>query len=107
MVFGRYLDLLAWNQLATAVFKDFDTIPRHERNFLRMLFLDADVRGRFVDWNPSHERPSPSSAPPPRPNCASRTWSASSPWRTPTFAPGGQNATSTTRRSAQGPTPIL
>jgi transcriptional regulator with XRE-family HTH domain len=52
MVFGRYLDLLAWNQLATAVFKDFDTIPRHERNFLRMLFLDTDVRGRFVDWEP-------------------------------------------------------
>jgi transcriptional regulator with XRE-family HTH domain len=52
MVFGRYLDLLAWNQLATAVFKDFDTIPRRERNFLRMLFLDADVRGRFVDWAP-------------------------------------------------------
>ena len=50
LVFGRYLDLLAWNQLATAVFKDFAAIPRQERNFLRMLFLDADVRGRFVDW---------------------------------------------------------
>ena len=50
MVFGRYLDLLAWNHLATAVFKDFATVPRRERNFLRMLFLDADVRSRFVDW---------------------------------------------------------
>jgi hypothetical protein len=50
MVFGRYLDVLAWNHLATAVFKDFATIPRQERNFLRMLFLDVDVRSRFVDW---------------------------------------------------------
>lgn len=50
LVFGRYLDVLAWNHLATAVFKDFATIPRQERNFLRMLFLDADVRSRFVDW---------------------------------------------------------
>ena len=50
LVFSRYLDVLAWNHLATAVFKDFATIPRQERNFLRMLFLDADVRSRFVDW---------------------------------------------------------
>jgi transcriptional regulator with XRE-family HTH domain len=50
LVFGRYLDVLAWNHLAAAVFKHFATIPRQERNFLRMLFLDADVRSRFVDW---------------------------------------------------------
>ena len=50
LVFGRYLDVLAWNHLATAVFKDFAAIPRQERNFLRMLFLDAEVRSRFVDW---------------------------------------------------------
>jgi transcriptional regulator with XRE-family HTH domain len=52
LVFGRYLDVLAWNRLATAVFKDFATIPRQERNFLRMLFLDEDVRSRFVEWEP-------------------------------------------------------
>ena len=52
LVFGRYLDVLAWNRLATAVFKDFATVPRQERNFLRMLFLDVDVRSRFVDWEP-------------------------------------------------------
>jgi UDP:flavonoid glycosyltransferase YjiC (YdhE family) len=52
LVFGQYLDVLAWNQLAVAVFKDFATIPRQERNFLRMLFLDAAVRSRFVDWEP-------------------------------------------------------
>ena len=52
LVLGRYLDVLAWNHLATAVFKDFATIRRSERNFLRMLFLDADVRARYVDWEP-------------------------------------------------------
>jgi transcriptional regulator with XRE-family HTH domain len=52
LVLGRYLDVLAWNHLATAVFKDFASIRRNERNFLRMLFLDADVRGRYVDWEP-------------------------------------------------------
>jgi transcriptional regulator with XRE-family HTH domain len=52
VVLSRYMDVLAWNQLATAVFKDFATVRRQERNFLRMLFLDADVRGRFVDWAP-------------------------------------------------------
>jgi transcriptional regulator with XRE-family HTH domain len=52
LVLGRYLDVLAWNHLATAVFKDFTTIRRQDRNFLRMLFLDADIRSRFVDWEP-------------------------------------------------------
>jgi transcriptional regulator with XRE-family HTH domain len=51
LVLGRYLDVLAWNRLATAVFTDFAAVPRRERNFLRMLFLDPDVRGRYVDWH--------------------------------------------------------
>jgi transcriptional regulator with XRE-family HTH domain len=52
LLLGRYMDLLAWNQLAAAVFKDFTTVRRHQRNFLRMLFLDPDVRDRYVDWEP-------------------------------------------------------
>ena len=52
LVLGRYLDVLAWNHLAAVVIKDFDTVPRPERNMLRMLFLDPDVRGRHVDWEP-------------------------------------------------------
>jgi transcriptional regulator with XRE-family HTH domain len=51
MVLGRYLDILAWNRLATTVFTDFAAVPRRERNFLRMLFLDPTVRGRYVDWS--------------------------------------------------------
>jgi transcriptional regulator with XRE-family HTH domain len=52
LVLGRYLDVLAWNHLAATVIKDFATIPRQDRNFLRMIFLDPDVRSRFVDWEP-------------------------------------------------------
>jgi transcriptional regulator with XRE-family HTH domain len=51
ILLGPYLDVLAWNQLATAVFTDFAALPRRERNFLRLLFLDPTVRGRYVDWS--------------------------------------------------------
>jgi transcriptional regulator with XRE-family HTH domain len=52
MVLGRHLEILAWNHLATLVFKDFATVRGQERNFLRMLFLDPDVRARYADWEP-------------------------------------------------------
>ncbi|WP_345649447.1 helix-turn-helix transcriptional regulator [Streptomyces tremellae] len=52
LVLGRYLDVLAWNSPATAVFRDFAQVPHRERNFLRMLFLDPRVRGRYTDWAP-------------------------------------------------------
>jgi transcriptional regulator with XRE-family HTH domain len=52
LVLGSHLDVLAWNTLATAVFRDFAAVPRRERNFIRMLFLDPEVRGRYVDWAP-------------------------------------------------------
>jgi transcriptional regulator with XRE-family HTH domain len=51
MVLGRYMDILAWNHLAAAVFTDFAAVPRRQRNFLRMLFLDPLVRQRYVDWS--------------------------------------------------------
>lgn len=47
---GRCLDVLAWNSLAAAVFIDFGRVPRHDRNFVRLLFVDAEVRGRYADW---------------------------------------------------------
>ncbi|MER5915278.1 helix-turn-helix transcriptional regulator [Streptomyces sp. NPDC001982] len=50
IVLGRYLDILAWNPLAADVFRDFAQVPRRERNFLRMLFLDPQIRGRYTDW---------------------------------------------------------
>ncbi|MDQ1493881.1 MAG: hypothetical protein QOG33_86 [Gaiellales bacterium] len=50
LALGRCLDVLAWNPLATAVLADFGQIPLRERNFVRMLFLDDDMRARYVDW---------------------------------------------------------
>jgi transcriptional regulator with XRE-family HTH domain len=50
MVLGRCLDVLAWNSLAVALFIDFNQIPRRDRNFVRLLFLDSEVRGRYADW---------------------------------------------------------
>jgi transcriptional regulator with XRE-family HTH domain len=47
---GRCLDVLAWNTLAASVFTDFSKIPKRVRIFVRMLFLDEDVRGRYEDW---------------------------------------------------------
>jgi transcriptional regulator with XRE-family HTH domain len=51
VLLGPYLDVLAWNRLAAAVFTDFAAVPRRERNFLRLLFLDPTVRGRYLDWS--------------------------------------------------------
>jgi transcriptional regulator with XRE-family HTH domain len=50
IVLGRCLDVLAWNALASSVFIDFAKISVRERNFVRMLFLDDEVRGRYSDW---------------------------------------------------------
>jgi transcriptional regulator with XRE-family HTH domain len=50
MVLGRCFDVLAWNPLAAALFLDFDQVPQHHRNYLRLLFLHPEVRGRYDDW---------------------------------------------------------
>jgi hypothetical protein len=50
LVLGPCLDVLAWNSLAAALFIDFGQIPLRERNFVRLLFLEPDVRGRHVEW---------------------------------------------------------
>jgi transcriptional regulator with XRE-family HTH domain len=50
LVLGRCLDVLAWNTLAAALFIDFGHIPPHDRNFVRLMFLDPEVRGRYADW---------------------------------------------------------
>jgi PAS domain-containing protein len=51
VVLDRYFDILAWNTLATVMFKDFATVERRHRNFLWMIFLDPEFRSRFVEWD--------------------------------------------------------
>ena len=49
-IMGRRWDLLAWNAAATAVFGDFEALPDGERNMVRLIFTDGELRRRFVDW---------------------------------------------------------
>ncbi|WP_235834155.1 helix-turn-helix domain-containing protein [Actinomadura logoneensis] len=48
---GRFLDLLAWNPMAAAVFGDWDELPPHERNIARLVFLSPGHRRLFPDWD--------------------------------------------------------
>ena len=50
LVIDGRADVLAWNDLASALFLDFSAIPRRERNLVRMMFLDPQVRRLFPGW---------------------------------------------------------
>ncbi len=43
-------DIVAWNQAATAVLKDYSTLPPQQRNILRILFGDTNVRSKMPHW---------------------------------------------------------
>jgi transcriptional regulator with XRE-family HTH domain len=51
MVIGRTMDVLAWNELAAAMFVDFGELRREERNLVRLLFLDGRIRSLYPDWS--------------------------------------------------------
>ncbi|MEV0437924.1 helix-turn-helix transcriptional regulator [Streptomyces spectabilis] len=49
---GRRSDILGWNRMATAVFGDWGALPREQRNWARLVFLDPAVRELFADtWD--------------------------------------------------------
>jgi transcriptional regulator with XRE-family HTH domain len=52
-VVGPWLDLLAWNPTASALFCGFERRPPEERNMARLIFLDPEIRKLFCteDWN--------------------------------------------------------
>lgn len=50
LVFGRYLDILAWNHLAAALIADFGQMPQRQRNYVRMVFTDPAMRTLYDDW---------------------------------------------------------
>jgi transcriptional regulator with XRE-family HTH domain len=43
-------DIVAWNRAATAVLADYGALEAHQRNVLRMMFLEPRVRERQLDW---------------------------------------------------------
>ncbi|MQY03424.1 helix-turn-helix transcriptional regulator [Actinomadura macrotermitis] len=49
-VIGQWGDTLAWNRLAAALFVDFGALAPRDRNWLRMVFLNEEMRSRFTDW---------------------------------------------------------
>jgi transcriptional regulator with XRE-family HTH domain len=50
LVLGKRLDILAWNDAATALYTDFAAIPAARRNYLRLMFLDPAIRGMHREW---------------------------------------------------------
>jgi transcriptional regulator with XRE-family HTH domain len=50
LVLGRRMDVLGANQLARALYTDFDALPPRDRNMARYVFLDESVRELYVDW---------------------------------------------------------
>ncbi|MEV0585371.1 helix-turn-helix domain-containing protein [Nonomuraea sp. NPDC050310] len=50
LVFGRHLDILAWNDLAAALLIDFAHIAERDRNYVRLVFTDPTMRARYPEW---------------------------------------------------------
>jgi transcriptional regulator with XRE-family HTH domain len=52
-IVGPWLDLLAWNPTASALFCGFERRPPEERNMARLIFLDPEVRELYCtrDWD--------------------------------------------------------
>lgn len=50
LVYGRRFDVLAANDLARALYTDFEALPTRDRNLVRLVFLDDGFRGLYADW---------------------------------------------------------
>ncbi|MET7694448.1 helix-turn-helix transcriptional regulator [Streptomyces sp. NPDC005483] len=50
LVLGKRLDILAWNAAATALYTDFAAVPGARRNYLRLMFLDPQIRDLHREW---------------------------------------------------------
>ncbi|MGL5930022.1 MAG: helix-turn-helix transcriptional regulator [Dermatophilaceae bacterium] len=49
VVLTRYFDVVAWNRLYAALIVDLGSLPRCERNLLRLLVSDPAVQERYVN----------------------------------------------------------
>ncbi|SED67624.1 Helix-turn-helix domain-containing protein [Streptomyces sp. Ag109_O5-10] len=50
IVLGRYMDVLAWNPAAAALYTDFGAIPVQQRNYVRLVFTDPVIRAMHTQW---------------------------------------------------------
>jgi transcriptional regulator with XRE-family HTH domain len=44
-------DVVAWNSAAAAMLTDYGALPPEQRNILRLVFLNPDVRAAQYDWH--------------------------------------------------------
>lgn len=44
-------DVVAWNRAATVMLTDYGSLPPEQRNILRFIFLDPQVRAAQYDWD--------------------------------------------------------
>lgn len=51
MVYGPGMDILAWNRLANRLAYDYEALPVSELNAATLLFLRADSREIYLDWD--------------------------------------------------------
>jgi transcriptional regulator with XRE-family HTH domain len=51
MILGRRTDVLASNHLARALLTDFERLRPSERNYARWVFLTAEARNLFLNWD--------------------------------------------------------
>jgi transcriptional regulator with XRE-family HTH domain len=51
MILGRHTDVLATNRLLRYLIADFDAMPPRDRNYARWMFLTAQARELFIDWD--------------------------------------------------------
>jgi transcriptional regulator with XRE-family HTH domain len=50
IVLGRHMSILAWNDIAAALYIDFAAIPVRHRNYVRLLFTDPAMRAMHLEW---------------------------------------------------------
>jgi transcriptional regulator with XRE-family HTH domain len=55
-VTGHTWDILAWNQATCRLFTDFGAMPKRERNLVRYVFTDAQLRRMYTDWEGNARR---------------------------------------------------
>lgn len=48
LVISRLVDVLAWNNTAAALFTDISQVPPSKRNLIQLIFLNDEMRSRFV-----------------------------------------------------------
>lgn len=51
MIRNATWDVVAWNKAATVVMADYPSLPPQQRNILRRMFLNPQVRAMQTDWH--------------------------------------------------------